>query len=157
MKFHENDKCFWHNQLCLYLQCDSILLSWIPFKSESIFSLNNKEKKKPGIFWGAGLLSKLQWFEGRVSVTVRVKRFIYPWHRWCCAGPHSQPDWYLVYAVKYTKVGSCGLVLSHAQSRFSEPAGTRPKIKYNIALKCINGQRDENHVFACLALRNNKK
>lgn len=38
-----------HNHVYLCLQCDSVLLSWIPFQSESLFSLNNK---KPGIFEG---------------------------------------------------------------------------------------------------------
>lgn len=51
-----------------------------------------------------------------------------------------------VCAVKYTKVRTCGL--SHARSRFLEQAGTRPKIKYNIALKSINDRREENLLFA---------
>lgn len=105
--------------LSVYLfQCDSVLLPWIPFKSEGVFPPNNKN---PGIFEGViyWASSNDYWAE---YLTVRGKRFIYPWHRWCCTGPHSQPDWYLVCAVKYTKVGSCGLVLSHAHNRFSEQA-----------------------------------
>lgn len=36
--------------LSVYLfQCDSVLLPWIPFKSEGVFPLNNKN---PGIFEG---------------------------------------------------------------------------------------------------------
>lgn len=49
MKFHEDDKFLLHNHVYLCLQCESVLLPWIPFKSESVFSLNNK---KPGIFEG---------------------------------------------------------------------------------------------------------
>lgn len=49
MKFHEDDKFLLHNHVYLCLQCDSVLLPWIPFKSESVFSLNNK---KPGVCEG---------------------------------------------------------------------------------------------------------
>lgn len=49
MNFHEDDEFLLHNHVYLCLQCDSVLLPWIPFQSESLFSLNYK---KPGIFEG---------------------------------------------------------------------------------------------------------
>lgn len=69
MNFHEDDKVLLHNHVYLCLQSDSVLLPWIPFISESVFSLNNK---KLGIFegliywarpsdWWAEYLSLSEW------------------------------------------------------------------------------------------------
>lgn len=92
MKFHELYKSLLHNRVHRCLHCDSILLTWIILKAKQYFPWIIIIKKKSWNLWGADLLSNLQWLVGSASVTVRVKRFIYPWHRWCCAGLLPRPD-----------------------------------------------------------------